>query len=83
MENFKITEKLSDGTQTELRISDVIGRLLHRAELIYGKDEDVTYKVEMVGDEPWIVKHTYIPYEGDDVIQLVRVNDLQRITAMN
>ena len=38
MENFKITEKLSDGTQTELRISDVIGRLLQRAELIYDKD---------------------------------------------
>lgn len=76
MENLKITEKLSDGTQIELRISDVIGRLLQRVELIYGKDEDVTYKVEMVGDEPWIVKHTYIPWERDDVIQLVRVNDL-------
>ena len=76
MENLKITENLSDGTQTELRISDVIGRLLQKAELIYGKDEDVTYKVEMVCDEPWIIKHTYIPWERDDVIHLVRVNDL-------
>jgi len=27
MENLKITEKLSDGTQTELRISDVMAML--------------------------------------------------------
>lgn len=59
-----------------LRQTDVICRLLQRAELIYGKDGGVTYKIEMFGDEPWIVKHTYIPWERDDVIQLVRVNDL-------
>jgi hypothetical protein len=76
MENLKNTDKTSENAEKELRISDVIGRLLQKAELIYGKDEDVTYKVEMVGDEPWIIKHTYIPWERDDVIQLVRVNDL-------
>lgn len=76
MEKEKALEKVSDGMQTERRISDAICRLLQRAELIYGKTEDTVYKIEMFDDEPWIVKHTYTPHERDDIIQLVRVNDL-------
>lgn len=77
MENLKITEKLSDGTQTELRISDVISRLFSRVETLYGKETDaVNYKIEMYIDGAWIVKHTYVPYERDDVEKLVHINDL-------
>jgi hypothetical protein len=38
-------ETLKVNAEKELRISDVIARLLQKAELIYGKDEDVTYFV--------------------------------------
>lgn len=53
MENLKITEKLSDGTQQELCISDVIGRLLQKAELLYGKTDDIEYKIEQYDDGYW------------------------------
>ena len=44
MENLKITEKHSDGTQTELRISDVIG----------------SKKIELTTDELFnLLKETY------------------------
>lgn len=76
MENLKITEKLSDGTQQELCISDVIGRLLQKAELLYGKTDDIEYKIEQYDDGVWIVQHNYIPYERDDVVRMCRVNDL-------
>jgi hypothetical protein len=77
MENLKITEKLSDETQTELHISDVISRLFSRVETLYGKETDaVTYKIEMYIDGAWVVKHTYVPYERDDVERVVRINDL-------
>jgi hypothetical protein len=77
MENLKITEKLSGVTQTELRISDVISRLFSRVETLYGKETDaVTYKIEMYIDGAWVVKHTYVPYERDDVEKVVRINDL-------
>lgn len=77
MENLKITEKLPDGTQTELNISDVISRLFSRVETLYGKETDgVKYKIEMYIDGAWVVKHTYIPYERDDVEKLVHINYL-------
>ena len=77
MENLKITEKLSGVTQTELRISDVISRLFSRVETLYGKETDaVTYKIEMYIDGAWVVKHTYVPYERDNVEKMVRINDL-------
>jgi hypothetical protein len=76
MENFKITEKLSDGTQQELCISDVIGRLLQKTELLYGKTDDIEYKIEQYDDSVWIVQHNYIPYERDDVVKMCLINDL-------
>ena len=76
MENLKITEKLSDGTQQELCISDVICRLLQKAELLYGKTDDIEYKIEQYDDGVWVVQHNYIPYERDDVVRMCLVNDL-------
>lgn len=77
MKNLNITEKLSDGTQQELCISDVISRLFKKVELLYGAEtDDTTYKIEMYIDGAWIVRHNYIPYERDDVEQVVRINDL-------
>ena len=76
MENLKITEKLSDGTQQELCISDVISRLLQKAELLYGKTDEIEYKIEQYDDGVWVVQHNYIPYEMDDVVRMCRVNDL-------
>ncbi len=37
MENLKITEKLSDGTQTELRISDVMQQSEQSSKIIDGE----------------------------------------------
>jgi hypothetical protein len=76
MENLKITEKLSDGTQQELCISDVVGRLLKKAELLYGKTDDIEYKIEQYDDGVWIVQHNYIPYEKDDVVRMCLISDL-------
>jgi phage protein D len=76
MENLKITEKLSDGTQTELRISDVIGRLLQRVELLYGSDDEWRYTIQYRDKEYWVVRHIWVPYERESEEKLVRVNDL-------
>jgi hypothetical protein len=71
------TEKLSDGTQQELCISDAISRLFSKVEILFGKEnEDTTYKIERYDDGIWVVKHNYIPYERDDVERVIRLNDL-------
>lgn len=77
MENLKITEKFSDGTQQELCISDVISRLFSKVEILFGKENEyTTYKIERYDDSVWVVKHNYIPYERDDVELVIRINDL-------
>ena len=60
----------------QLLLSDVIGRLLQKAELLYGKTDDIVYKIEQYDDGVWIVQHNYIPYESDDVVKMCLINDL-------
>jgi len=77
MENLNITEIASDGSHTVLCVSDALSRLFSRVETIYGKETgDVIYKIEMYPDGAWVVRHTYILYERDDVEKLIHVNDL-------
>ncbi len=76
MESVKITEKLSDGTQIELRISDIIGRLLQRVELLYGTNDGWRYTIQYTDKDYWVVRHIYVPYERELEEKLVRVDDL-------
>lgn len=77
MGKIKITENLSDGTQQELCISEVINRLFSRVEILYGKEiEDTDYKIERYDDGVWVVRHSCIPYERDDVEKIIRINDI-------